>query len=427
MASPAYSLDLSKHCPHLACGEPLDAGASNACPSCGSGYKVCRNCRATNRLMVSFCRGCGQGLTSDLWPMYPGLSAESRKRPFVGSFGQPREIANLGANVAASALACDGVVIIPQEDGHIVFVDARDGKKLRQFSAGGGRITATPALSGGTLFVAAGPKLHAFDLLDALDQPAGQGVKPLWSIDSYGEEVIHPLLVDEQNVYLVTRRGDHVAVEAVRQSDRSPVWPEPFVYRTHETLPLAMLRDQLVLAGINGEVNFISASTGAAGDPIHVDKRIRRLESQVSPCVLGDRLLVADEDGRLFELGYGPRGASSHSLFDLRARITGLAAAGDYIVLGQLDGLTMLTSHGQKRWSYSDSVSGVYVPPIFTGASCFVVDEDGFGLLFHSNASPEVREKMLVGEVDIFNPPLMTGSRLLVVSYDGRVAAADWS
>src|SRR5215207_8964387 len=114
MATPAHTLDLSNHCPHLVCGEPLDADASAVCPSCGSGYKVCRNCRATNRLMVQFCRGCGQGLSPDLWPMYPGLSSDSRKRPFISSFGQPREITNLGANVDAAALACDGIVIVAQ-------------------------------------------------------------------------------------------------------------------------------------------------------------------------------------------------------------------------------------------------------------------------------------------------------------------------
>lgn len=426
MSAPAFTPDLSKHCPHLACGEPLAADANGACPSCGSGYKVCDGCRATNRLMVQFCRGCGKGLEPDLWPMYPGLRADARHRPFINSFGQPRVISNLGSAVAAPALACDGIVIVAQEDGQVVFIDARDGKKLRQFSVGG-RIVAAPALSAGTLFVAAGPKLYAFDLLDTLDQPAGQGVKPLWGIDSYGEEIIHPLVVDERNVYFVTRRGVHAVVEAVRQDDGGAAWPDPFLYRTHETLPLVALSDRLVLVSLDGEVNFIDAATGSADTPFVVDRGLKRLESQVSPYVFGERVLLADEDGRLFELSAGQRGAASHRLFDLRARITSLAAAGEHIVLGQMDGLTLLTSHGQKKWSYNDLNAGVYVAPIFSGESCFVVDEDGFGLLFHASASPTVREKMLGGEPEVFNPPLLTGSRLVAVSYDGRIAAADWS
>ncbi len=272
----------------------------------------------------------------------------------------------------------------------------------------------------------AGSKLHAFDLLDALDQPADQSVKPLWTFATQSEEIIHPLLVDERNIYFVARRGDRAAVGAVRQSDGAAAWPDTFLHRKNQTLSPVIVRDQLVLVSLDGEVNVINTANGAAGAPFFVEKGLRGLESQVAPCVSGERVLVADEDGRLFELSVGPRGATSHRLYDLRARITSLAAAGDHIVLGQMDGLTMLTAHGQKRWSYNDLV-GVYVPPVFSGTSCFVVDEDGFGLLFHSTASPTVREKMLGGGAEVFNPPLMTSSRLVAISYDGRVAAADWS
>jgi hypothetical protein len=312
---------------------------------------------------------------------------------------------------------------VTQVNGTVVFLNELDGQQLSRVYVGE-EIQTSPALHGGTLFVPAKSKVYAFDLLDALDPATGQEVRPLWECEVDGEEVIQPLLVNERAVYFSARRGQHVSIEAVLPSSGLPAWPQPLLVRTQQTLPMVLLKEHLVLITEEGEVNVIELATAKPWPPFYVDRAIKRLAAQVSPFVSDHRILVADEDGRIFEITIDQRGPKSFPLFDLKASITSLTANSDYIILGQMDGVTLLNSRGQKRWAYNSDDAGVYVPPILAGATFFALDERGFGLLFHNDSNPRARLKLFGGSV--VAPPLLTRSQIIAVSYEGQVAAIDW-
>ncbi len=419
MASPAPMFELWKHCPQLACGEPIEPGASTrSCPHCHGGYKVCPTCRATNRLLVEHCRGCGRSLGADAWPTHAGLKAPV-SRASIKSLGQTFS-RHLDAQVVCPPLASDRLVFVPQFDGQITVLSEDDGKQLGSLHAGG-RIEATPALSAGSLFVAAGRTLRAFDLYEYLDQPSKEETRPFWSREAAGDAVIQPLVADERAVYFVSRRGREATLEASSSADGSPVWPEPVLLHTHATHPPVILKDSLVVVAFDGHVYIVRRETGRL-ESLSINYRI---SPQVYPCVIEDGLLLADPDGLVYELVVDHRGVHVNQLFDHGVPLTSVAAGGDLVALTHHSGLTLLTSNGSLRWRF-DSFDSFSVTPLIAGRSIFALNDAGDGMLFDElNGNPQAKARMLAGS-EIVAPPVLTEKRIVAVSGEGKAAFLDW-
>ncbi|HEV2706441.1 MAG TPA: PQQ-binding-like beta-propeller repeat protein [Pyrinomonadaceae bacterium] len=420
MASPAPMFELWKHCPQLACGEPIEPGdATRSCPHCRSGYKVCPTCRATNRLLVEHCRGCGRTLGADAWPTHAGLKAPAQGRASIKTLGQNFS-RHLDAQVVCPPLASDRLVFVPQLDGQIAVLQEDDGKQLGSLHAGG-RIEATPVLCAGALFVAAGRSLRAFDLYEYLDQPSKEGTRPFWSREAAGDTVIQPLVADERAVYFVSRRGREATLEAANSADGSPAWPEPVSLHTQATHPPVVVNDTLVVVAFDGHVYVVRRETGRL-ESFSINYRI---SPQVYPCVSEAGLLLADPDGLVYELVIDHRGAHVNQLFDHGVPLTGIAAGGGLIALAHNSGLTLLTSNGSLRWRF-DSFDSFSVPPLVAGRSVFALNDTGDGMLFDElNGNPQAKARMLAGS-EIVAPPVMTEKRIVAVSGEGKAAFLDW-
>lgn len=421
MSSPAPFFELWRHCPHLVCGAGLEPSAgAGICPHCGNGYKACPNCRASNRLLVEFCRGCGTSFEAEAFTGQSGLSFTRPRLQTINELGQTKLI-HLGAGVAAQPLSADGLVFVPQLDGFVTVVNAETGKITGQLFVGG-RIEVAPALRGGVLFVAAGTRLHAFDLIDFLDQPSATNFKPAWTVESKGDYITQPVVADEHGVYFVSKHGERAVIEAVAQADGHPLWPEPAEAATYLTLPVVLLKEQLVIVTQSREVHAYERVTGKT-----VTTKLNfEADIAVSPAVTGDdRFLLADTRGYIFELHVDAQKSGAIPVHDHRNPVTSINASDDFIAYGHRSGLALLSSHGDRRWAY-DSFETVTATPALCGASIFAIDDAGNGLLFGTlTANPKTKVKLLPsGEVR--TPPVIAGRHLVAASADGKLVTIEW-
>lgn len=423
MSAPAPFFELWKYCPQLACGEVLEAegGAhGDACPHCGAGFKRCTECRATNRLLVDFCRGCGRHFESQGVYAQTGLTTARAHLPAINELGATK-LLNLGADVAAQPLAADGLVFVPRLDGFVSVVHAAAGKVVGQLFVGG-RIEVAPALAGGVLFVAAGTRLHAFDLIDFLDQPASQNFKPAWTYETAGEYITQPVVADDRTVFIVSKRGDAGVVEAVSQETGQAVWPAPAEVATVMTLPPVLLKGQLVLVTQGRDVYSFHQQTGQAA----VSKINFEVDVAVSPAVTGDdRFLLADVSGYIFEVHADSPRAGAIPVYDHRNPVTSIAASEDFIVYGHRSGLALLSAHGDRRWAY-DSFETVTATPALSGTSIFAIDDAGNALLFATlNANPKTKLRLLPGG-EVRTPAIIAGRHIIAASADGKLVTIEW-
>ena len=173
---------------------------------------------------------------------------------------------------------------------------------------------------------------------------------------------------------------------------------------------------------LDGRVWVADATTGEIVHSFSVNCRV---DPQTNPFVVGDRVLFSDSGGQIIELALTPGGPLIKPLFDHRARVSSIAASPQFIALGHMSGLTLLSSRGNLLWT-SDILESMSAIPIIAGDSVFALDDAGNGLLFDVlKSNPVVRVKLLSGEVGM--SPLMTQSRVVVVGADGKVVALDWS
>ncbi|HEX5708919.1 MAG TPA: PQQ-binding-like beta-propeller repeat protein [Pyrinomonadaceae bacterium] len=423
MSSPALFFELWKYCPQLACGEVLAAeggDSGDTCPVCSTGFKRCSACRATNRLLVEFCRSCGRHFESQGSYTQTGLTLARTNTQTINEIGQTKLI-HLGAGVAAQPLTSDGLVFVPRLDGFISVVNAAAGKIVGQLFVGG-RIEVAPALAGGLLFVAAGTRLHAFDLIDFLDQPASQNFKPAWTVESSGEYITQPVVADERAVFFVSKRGDAAIVDAVSQETGESLWPAPAEVATYMTLPPVLLKDQLVVVTQGSDVYSFHPLTGQAT----ISRLNFELDVAVSPAVTGeDRFLLADARGYIFEVHADSPKAGAIPVYDHRNPVTSISASDDFITYGHRSGLALLNAHGDRRWAY-DSYETITVTPALCGASIFAVDDAGNGLLFGTlNANPKTKVRLLPGG-EVRTPPIVAGRHLVAASGDGKLVTIEW-
>ncbi len=416
MVAPAMMFELWKHCPQLACGENIESNAaSHVCPHCHAAFKVCPTCRATNRLLTEFCRGCGRALDAATWPMHPGLKATAAKRVSIEMLGQPL-LKNFDAAVVASPLASDGIIFLPQLNGQITLIDERDGKQMSVFSVAG-RIQVTPALCAGILFIASDSQLFAFDMLDYLDQPLKDEMRPLWSREAQGEAISQPILADARAVYFITRRGKEAFLNALSTADGTPLWPEAIRLHTHMTHPAVLLKEHLVVVTLDGQIYIVGRETGRL-ETLSVSYL---LDPQVYPFAYENRVLLADPHGLIFEIAIDYRGTFINQLYDHRVPVTSIVAGSDLIILSHTAGLTLLTVNGNLRWSF-DSIDSFSVAPIIAGRSIFALNDVGNGLLFDElNANPVSKARLLAG-ADITLAPILTAQRIVAASGEGKIA-----
>ena len=423
MAASAPVFELWNYCPYLMCGERLDVDSkARFCGQCGNGFNACSTCRVTNRLLAVFCRGCGKKMDTESWPMHPGLRAR-QTRPgsinFIGELQTPFPL-YLGAEVSAQPIAADGVIIIPQSEGGITLLSELKGEIIGHLSVED-NIAVTPALHAGNLFVAFGTRISSFDLTSFLDQAASQQRQPEWVFDCAGGAIVQPLLVDETAVYFLASSGDQVILDAISQGNGQRLWPEPLRFEPGLTTPPILLKDYVVLVTSAGNVKLILAATGQVERAFPLN---RQVDLQVSPFVIDQRVLLADPSGYLFEIVLDESGPLINELYDQHARISSIAANERFIALGHMAGLTLLSSRGNLQWS-SDTLESVSVPPTVSGETVFALDDAGNGLLFNAlKSNPVARVKMLTGEVS--TAPLVTESRIVAMSSDGKVSAIDW-
>ena len=422
-AAIAPVFELWNYCPYLACGERTNLdGAERFCGQCGTSFDICPSCRATNRLLAVFCRGCGKRLENEAWPMYPGLRDRAAARGIIQSLGEvlPPYPVHLGAEVLVAPIAADGLIIVTQSDERITLLNEMNGEIIGHL-AFSQPVAVTPALHAGTLFVAAGAGLSAFDLIEYLEQPLKQEAQAVWKFE-FGEGAItQPLLVDEQSVFACVRDGENAILAAISQADGRPLWPEPVRLDSYETAPLVLAAGYLVAVTLAGRGYVIDPATGQLRHSFSLG---RSFDPQVSPWALKDRVLWADLEGSIFEIALRESGPLINKVYAHGARIASLAASDEFIALGHMAGLTLLDSYGQVLWS-NDSIESVSQTPIIMDRSAFVLDDTGNGLLFNAlRSNPTLRRKMLTGWVG--TPPLLTQSKITAVGGDGKVTVIDW-
>jgi outer membrane protein assembly factor BamB len=341
----------------------------------------------------------------------------------IQSIDQPRPIVpfRLGARVLAQPVAADGLIAVPLDDGSVSIVS-----ELHCIQAGrvrvGAPVAVTPALRNGFLFVGAGRKASCFDLAAFMDHPSRMDLKPVWTFECAGSEIIQPVLADDGSVYLMSRDGSEAILEATGQTDGERAWAQPLRFSTSQTAPPLFVRGRLVVITLAGEVSVIEPETGQVVESFPLG---RRVAPQVPPCVVGSRALVADSEGNLIQLLLTESGPLITTIYNHGSRIASLAASEEFIAIGHMSGLTLLNSRGHLLWS-SDGTEAVSVAPIIAGKSVFAVDDSGTGLLFNSlRATPAGRVKLLSGEISL--PPLMTRSRIAAVNGSGDVVTIAWS
>jgi putative pyrroloquinoline-quinone binding quinoprotein len=419
--SPVF--ELWTHCPYLTCGEQTNAGLqTHICGQCGNAFNVCDHCRATNRLLSIHCRGCGQKLATQTWPMETGLYWSSIPRPTIKSIEAvhvPFPI-NLRVGVQVSPVACDGLIVICNTNGGVIVISEYTGERLLEFSVGS-QIAVTPALRNGMLFVATANEFHAFDLAAYLDQPSRGHITPAWSFSCGAETISQPLLADDTAVYVLTQNSLQTVLYAVSQEDGIEIWPSPLVLHPEQAGCPLLVQDQVVLVSPPSSVTVVAAATGDVTQTFSLN---RLVDQQVTPFVTGNRVFLSDPTGHIFEIVFDRSGPLINPLHDAGSRISTIAASNEYLVLSHLAGVTLLSSRGALLWT-GEIMESVSTVPIISGESFFVLDDGGNGLLFEMlKTNPIQRMRLLPGEIGL--SPLRTQSHIVVVGAEGKVVALKW-
>src|SRR5207253_948229 len=231
--------------------------------------------------------------------------------------------------------------------GAVVLLSELNCQQLGRLNVSG-EIVVSPATKSGALFVASGRSVRAFDLIGFMDQPALEGAKPVWSFTCDGEAITQPLLVDENAIYILSSSAGLASLDAVSQTEGTRIWNEPRRFETNQLFPPMLVNDQLMVVTFAGDVSVLDPMTGEVR---HSFKLKRRADSQVLPFVVNQRAVFADLEGFIFEIVIDRSGPLVNDLHDNRARISSLAASDQYIALGHLAGLTLLSAHGNLLWS----------------------------------------------------------------------------
>jgi len=418
-------MEFSKRCPYIGCGETMDdeaASLDRLCSHCGAGITMCAACHAANRLLAGYCRGCGAGLGAEIWPCHPGLRTATF-RSSISSIKKARVgfPVHLGRQAIASPLAVSGLLIVSLADGSIDLLSEHTGRRLGRLGVPE-EIVVTPAMHAGRLFVAAGRKVYCHDLARYLDQSSDTNGKPVWSCGLGGGSAAHPALVDERTVYLASQDGETTTLHALSQEDGSAIWDDAPRFECGPTAPPLLVNDQIVVISLSGEAFLVNLASGTIEQTFPMR---REVEPQVAPFVADNRIILADKRHCVFEIVLNSSdGPSINELHAMRARVTSLAAADDFIVAGHLSGLTLLDRRGHQRWS-ADDIDPVSVTPIVAGDTVFALDDAGNGLLFNAlKSNPVGKVRLFGGEVG--PPPLITRTSIAAVSAAGDVVAIEW-
>lgn len=199
----------------------------------------------------------------------------------------PRE-GNLEPIVGAPVVS-QGRIYFGDSDGKVYTLDAATGDKVGEPFQTGDKIWSTIVVDGDTLYVGSfDKKLYALNTVDGSQR---------WQFE-VGGAIGSALLVYNDTVYIGSFDGRFYAVNAADGSLRwqsevaatSWFWAKPVVYNSVIYAP-----------NLDGKVYFLDAETGreVAGA---VD-----LMSPISssPVVVGDRVVVASQEGKVYSLGSG--------------------------------------------------------------------------------------------------------------------------
>lgn len=359
---------------------------------------------------------------AEVWPCHPGLRAAGR-RDSIHSIKKARTTfpIHLGSPAIASPIGVDGLLVVSLANGDIELLSEYSGKRFGRLTAPD-EIVVTPAISAGSLFVAAGPGVHCYDVSRYLDRSSDRHQTPVWSFECNGGAPAHPVLVDEQTVYLIAQDGNTATLHALSQSEGRPVWNEFPRIESGPTMAPLLVNDYIVVISLAGDVFLVNRSDGIVEPSFHTR---REVNPQVTPFVERDRIVLTDKNHRVFEIipnsGGGPL---INEVYAMRARITSLAASADFIAVGHMAGLTLLDGRGGRRWS-ADDIDPVSVTPIVAGDTVFALDDAGNGLLFNALKSNPIDKARLFG-ANVGPPPLITRTHIAAVSTVGDVVAIEY-
>jgi ribosomal protein L40E len=425
MSSSPVLFEFSKYCPHLDCGEPLEinpAAPARFCTHCGSDITICSTCGATNRLLAVYCRGCGNHTHSEVWPMQAGLKTNEIRLGPIQTINQvqPPFPRHLGSSVLAHSIAADGIIMVPLSDGAVTLVSEFSGKVIGQIPVYE-KVSVTPALNEGFLFVAVANNVYSFDLAYFLRHTTQSLPKPAWTFQAAAESITDPLLIDDRSIYVTSKSGSDLILEAVSQATGARAWPKCLLLGATNIIPPVLVGNYIIVVNQAGGGIVVDSQDG---NTVQTFSLQRGPDMHVAPFVTGNRVLVADTNGGLHEIAITEAGAVGTLIYSHQARIVSLAANEEHIALGHTAGLTLLTSRGEPVWS-NDSIESISVQPILAGSSIFALDDAGVGLLFDvMRANPAARVKMISS--DVITPPLMTKSRIAVTSASGDLVAIGW-
>jgi outer membrane protein assembly factor BamB len=197
--------------------------------------------------------------------------------------GQPRWAFPTGSPIIGGILLKDGVLYAGNSDGHVLAIQASDGKKLWQQTAGR-RVWSTPVEAGGLIVVTSmDSDVYAFTTQGAL----------AWKSTAASAAVASTPKVDASQL---TFGGFDKRYHAINGSNGDAVWSSPPAGNWFWTQGL-LSGDNLYAGNLDGHVYAYDATNGSVKWSADLGSPIRS-----APVLTQGALLVAARDGKIHGL-----------------------------------------------------------------------------------------------------------------------------
>ncbi|MDQ3859212.1 MAG: PQQ-binding-like beta-propeller repeat protein [Actinomycetota bacterium] len=304
------------------------------------------------------------------WPTYGGNPQRTLAVPDINLGNPKRAVWARGMRdlIELPPAFCDGRLYVNLERGRSVALDARSGRKVWTWRAGG-KLVSSPAIAGPRLIVAS-----TDGVVTALRRANG---RPLWSVRTNGAVESSPVVIDE-TAYFGSLDGRLFAVDVRTGRVR-------WAYDTGSEIKGAasVWGDRICVANYGGAITCLRRTNGRKLWTTYVKRDALRYESfYATPSTDGARIYTAARTGKVVALS----GASGHTVWTENMGALAYATpaiAHGRIFLGAFDGFlrSYRASDGTLLWSRS--VAGkIIAPALVVGNLVFVSTLEGrtFGL-----------------------------------------------
>lgn len=294
------------------------------------------------------------------WPTYGGNPQRTLALPHV-DLGKPKRVLwarGMRDLIELPPAFCDGRLYVNLERGRSVAVDARTGRKLWTWRAGG-KLVSSPAIAGARLIVAS-----TDGVVTALRRANG---RPLWSLRTNGPVESSPVVIDE-TVYFGSLDGRLFAADVRTGRVR-------WAYDTGGEIKgsASVWGDRVCVANYAGAITCVRRTNGNELWTTYVKRDALRYESfYATPSTDGARVYTVARTGKVVALS----GATGEVLWTQSMQGLGYATpaiAHGRIFVGSFDGLlrSYRATDGALLWSRS--VAGkVIAPALVVGNLVFV-------------------------------------------------------